>query len=93
MSVLFLPWERDPHVAKDTDSIWTSALIVGDGDEDFYDICVVGEPGHDGRASWDVTGVRNGESVTFASYEANNFEQARDAAMIAARRASIRTIR
>lgn len=86
----FQPWERDPHVTADTDSIWTSSLVVGGGDDDLYDICVVGMPGHDGPASWDVTGLRNREATTFASGEADSFEAACRVAMVAARRASIR---
>lgn len=88
----FLPWERDPDMCDDSDSIWTAAFVTGGGAEDLYDMCVVGEPDHNGPASWDVTGVRDGVTVIFGSGEAASFEAACHSAAIAARRASMRVV-
>lgn len=85
-------WERDPHVANDIDSIWTASLIVGDGPDDMYDICVVGEPGRIGPTPYDVTGSRDGEAVTFAAATASSWDEACRLAEIEARRASIRPV-
>ncbi|MFB2567280.1 hypothetical protein [Rhizobium sp. IMFF44] len=84
-----LEWERDPHVAKGIVSTWTNALIVGEGPEDFYDMCVVGDPDC-GRAVFDVTGRRDGKPVTFAKGRASSWDEACRLAVIEARRASIR---
>lgn len=82
-------FERDPHVAPGTDCIWTSALVVGD---EVIDMTVVGDPEDDGPSSFDVTGSRDGNAVTFASGETDCFEEACRQAIIAARRAAIRPV-
>ncbi|MCQ1770368.1 hypothetical protein NOI24_03590 [Neorhizobium galegae] len=88
----FEGWERDTEVAKDTESTWTNFFIAGDGPEDEYDICVIGEPDTEFPAHFDVTGIRNGESVIFAEGRASSFEDACHLAEIEARRASIRPV-
>jgi hypothetical protein len=87
-----LDWERDPYVADDTDSTWTSALIVGDRPDDMYDMLIVGEPDSVGPALYSVTGTRNMTGVTFARDTADSWEEARRLAEIEARRASIRLV-
>jgi hypothetical protein len=86
-----LEWERDPYIAKGIADTWTNALIVGDGPEDFYDMCVVGDPDH-GRAVYDVTGRRHGRTMTFAKGPASSWDEACRLAVIEARRASIKLV-
>lgn len=87
-----LKWERDTEVADNTESTWTSALIVGDGPEDMYDILVIGEPGRVGPTHYSVTGTRNMDGVTFAEGWASSWDEACRLAEIEARRASIRAV-
>lgn len=87
-----LEWERDTEVADDTESTWTSALVVGDGPEDMYDMLVIGEPGRIGPTHYSVTGTRNMAGVTFAEGQSSSWDEACRLAMIEARRASIRAV-
>jgi hypothetical protein len=87
-----LDWERDDTVAGDTNSAWTNLLIVGDGEEDTYDMLVLGEPGRTGPTHYSVTGTRERTGVTFADGWASSWEEACRLAMIAARRAAIRAV-
>ncbi|NTF42581.1 hypothetical protein [Rhizobium rhizogenes] len=87
-----LEWERDTSVVDETESTWTSALVVGDGPEDMYDILVIGEPGRIGRTHYSVTGTRNRSGVTFAEGWASSWDEACRLALIEARRASIRSV-
>lgn len=86
-----LDWERDDTVADDT-STWTNLLIVGDGEEDTYDMLVIGEPGRTGPTHYSVTGTRNRTGVTFAEGTAASWDEACHLAKVEARRASIRPV-
>ncbi|MDP9559935.1 UNVERIFIED_ORG: hypothetical protein J2740_001105 [Rhizobium nepotum] len=86
-----LGWERDDTVADDTNT-WTNLLIVGDGEEDTYDMLVIGEPGRTGPTHYSVTGTRNRTGVTFADGWASSWDEACRLAVIAARRAAIRPV-
>lgn len=88
----FDEWGPDPHVAPGYDHIWTAALIVGDGDEDIYDMCVIGDPDDDGPTTYDVTGCRDGKVITFARGKADSWEEACRLAEVKACRASIRLV-
>ncbi|KAB0459787.1 hypothetical protein [Agrobacterium radiobacter] len=87
-----LDWERDDTVAGDTNGAWTNLLIVGDGEEDTYDILVLGAPGRIGPTHYSVTGTRNRTGVTFAEGHASSWDEACRLAIIQARRASIRPV-
>ncbi|MXN44085.1 hypothetical protein GR138_02720 [Shinella kummerowiae] len=88
-----LGWERDDTVADDTHSTWTNLLVVGDGEEDTYDMLVIGEPGRTGPTHYSVTGTRAGTGVTFAEGWASSWGEACRLAEIEARRASIRLVK
>jgi len=83
-------WERDGTVAEDTISTWTNIFIVGD--EDSYDMLVIGEPGRIGPTQYSVTGTRDGIGVTFAERTASSWDEACRLVEIEARRASIRAV-
>jgi len=88
-----LHWERDDTVAgSHTHSTWTNLLIVGDGEEDTYDMLVIGEPGRTGPTHYSVTGTRNRTGVTFVEGHASSWDEACRLATIQARRASIRPV-
>ncbi len=88
----FDDWKRTPGIAKDHNSTWTSALVVGDRDEDVYEMVVVGEPDHDGPATFDVLAMRDGEQVVIFDGEEDDFPKACAKAAVMARRASIRIV-
>lgn len=84
----FEKWERTSGIA-DHDSTWTSALVLGDRDEDVFEILVCGEPDHS-PATYDVIGMRDGENVVIFHDTVEDFEKACAMAAVMARRASIR---
>ena len=88
----FDDWKRTLGIAKDHDSTWTSALVVGDRDEDVYEMLVVGEPEYEGPATFDVLAIRDGEQVVVFHGIEDDFETACRTAEIQARRAAIRIV-
>lgn len=91
-TVRFEGWERDTTVAKGIVSTWTNYFIAGDRPEDEYDMCVVGEPDHDGPATCEVIGFRGGKQVVIFHSIEDDFKKACARAEVMTRRASIRSI-
>lgn len=88
----FDDWQRTPGIAIDHDSTWTSALVVGERDEDVYEMLVVGEPDHDGPATCEVLAIRDGKQVVIFHSIEDDFEKACARAEVMARRASIKPV-
>lgn len=85
-----IKFELDPHVAADLDCAWTAEIRTADGR--LVEMCVIGDPEDDGPSSWDVTGVRNGQAVVFASGQAASFAEACEQAIKHGRRAAIAAV-